>query len=389
MDGWFMTSFSPLKVAVVGGGVIGASTAQQLARAGAEVILLTESVLTSSASGRSLSWLNSAGLWREPYHRLRMAGIDRYRTLSAQQPGLRWLRFEGGLAWYAEGEGEELRRRHDHETAHGYDSHLLKQEEVGAHTPGVNAAAIPDAGAIWNPGEGWVDLPSLVQFLIKEFLARGGQLVTHAGKCTVRSNAGSITGVVTEVGERVAADAVVLATGAAVPAMVADLGITIPDATPVSLLVTSRPAHHLLQAVLNTPRVSVRPTPDGALAIDSHWANADITRATGQSYQVPAATIELLLAEASRVLQGTPKLDAAWCGIGPKPVPGDGEPVLGRVEDVNGLYVAFTHSGATLGLIAGELLAYEIISGASHPMLVGFNVRRFRQGGAHGISLQR
>jgi glycine/D-amino acid oxidase-like deaminating enzyme len=225
--------------------------------------------------------------------------------------------------------------------------------------------------------------------LIEDFLARGGQLVTHAGRCTVRCNAGSISGVVTEVGERVAVDAVVLATGAAVPAMVADLGITIPDATPVSLLVTSRPAHHPLRAVLNTPRVSVRPTPDGALAIDSHWANAHITRAADQSYQVPAATIGLLLAEASLVLQGAPKLDAAWCRIGPKPVPGDGEPVLGRVDDVNGLYVAFTHSGATLGLIAGELLAYEIISGASHPMLVDFNVGRFRQGGAHGISLQR
>jgi len=29
-------------------------------------------------------------------------------------------------------------------------------------------------------------------------------------------------------------------------------------------------------------------------------------------------------------------------------------------------------------LIVGELLAYEIITGAAHPMLVDFNVRRFR-----------
>ena len=71
-----------MKVAVVGGGVIGVSTARQLARAGAKVILLTESVLTSEASGRSLSWLNSAAMWSEPYHRLRMAGIDRYRRVS-------------------------------------------------------------------------------------------------------------------------------------------------------------------------------------------------------------------------------------------------------------------------------------------------------------------
>jgi glycine/D-amino acid oxidase-like deaminating enzyme len=382
----FMTRSSPIKVAVVGGGVVGVSIAQQLARAGAEVILLTETVLASGTSGRSLSWLNSAGMWRESYHRLRMAGIDRYRTLSAQQPGLRWLRFAGGLVWYAEDQGEELRRRHDHELAHGYDSHLLSRNEVSVRTPGINTAVIPDAGAVWNPGEGWVDLPSLVQFLIKDFQECGGRLVTNAGSCTVRTHAGSATGVVSGGGEPIAVDAVVLATGAAVPAMVADLGVTIPDATTLSLLVTSRPVHHPLAAVLNTPRVSIRPTPDGALAINSDWTNAHITRASDGSYQVPAAIIESLLAEASQVLQGKPDLEAAWYGIGPKPIPGDGEPVLGRVDDVNGLYVAFTHSGATLGLIAGELLAYEIITGAAHPMLVEFNLRRFRSYGAAGIS---
>jgi glycine/D-amino acid oxidase-like deaminating enzyme len=373
-----MANFFPIKVAVVGGGVIGVSTAQQLARAGADVILLTEGVLTSGASGRSLSWLNSAGMWREPYHRLRMAAIDRYRTLSAQQPGLRWLRFAGGLVWYAENQGAELRRRHDHEVAHGYDSHLLTPEEVSTRTPGVNAAAIPDNGAIWNPGEGWVDLPSLVQFLIKDFQARGGRLVTNAGQCAVQNSAGSITGVAIEGGDLITADAVVLATGAAVPAMVADLGITIPEATPIALLVTSRPMDHPLQAVVNTPRVSVRPTPDGGLAIDSDWANAHISRTANERYEVPSAIVEELLVEASNVLEGKPELEAAWCGIGPKPVPGDGEPVLGRVDHVNGLHLAFTHSGATLGLLAGELLAYEIITGTSHPMLAEFNVRRFR-----------
>jgi glycine/D-amino acid oxidase-like deaminating enzyme len=307
-----------------------------------------------------------------------MVGVDRYRTLSAQQPDVRWLSFAGGLAWYPEDRGEELRRRHDHEVAHGYDSHLLVPDAVGAHIAGVNAAAISEAGAIWNPGEGWVDLPSLVQFLIKDFLERGGQLIPDAGQCTVQAKAGSITGVVTGAGELVRADAVVLATGAAVPAMIADLGITVPEATPVSFLVRSQPLHHPLRAVLNTPRVSLRPAPDGALAIDSDWANAHITRAADKSYHVSPAIIEELLAEASQVLEGTPPLEAAWSGIGPKPVPGDGEPVLGHVDEVAGLYLAFTHSGATLGLIIGELLAYEIIAGTPHPMLREFNVRRFR-----------
>ncbi|GAA3314383.1 hypothetical protein GCM10017710_20990 [Arthrobacter ramosus] len=42
-----------------------------------------------------------------------------------------------------------------------------------------------------------------------------------------------------------------------------------------------------------------------------------------------------------------------------------------------GCYVAFTHSGATLGLIVGELLADEIFTGSKHPMLSTFRPGRF------------
>jgi len=44
---------------------------------------------------------------------------------------------------------------------------------------------------------------------------------------------------------------------------------------------------------------------------------------------------------------------------------------------VPGCYVAFTHSGATLALIVGELLASEIASGEKHPMLATFRPERF------------
>ena len=92
---------------------------------------------------------------------------------------------------------------------------------------------------------------------------------------------------------------------------------------------------------------------------------------------MPLAIVDELLAEATGLLAGHPRLAPARIGIGPKPVPGDGEPVLGRVDVIAGLYVAFTHSGATLGLIAGELLAYEITQRSAHPMLADFNLRRF------------
>jgi glycine/D-amino acid oxidase-like deaminating enzyme len=364
-----------VKVAVVGGGVLGVSTAQQLARAGTSVVLLTDGELTSGASGRSLSWLNSAGFRSERYHRLRMAGIDRYRTLSAQHPGLNWLRFDGGLAW--QDQADEMHRMHEYELARGYDSQLLSPDQVATRIAGVDAAAIPDVGALWRPGEGWVDLPSLVAFLAEDFVRYGGQLVTNAGRCRIVTEAGAVAGVRSEPGNHFAVQVAVLATGAAVPAMATELGLTIPEATPISLLVTTKQLQHELTAVLNTPRASLRPTPSGALAVDSDWTMAHITGAGDGSYGVTPGTVEELLAEASKLLTGNPSLEADRYGIGPKPIPGDGEPILGQIDDVPGLYVAFTHSGATLGLIAGELLAYEIVRGAAHPMLADFNARRF------------
>jgi glycine/D-amino acid oxidase-like deaminating enzyme len=89
------------RVAVVGGGVLGVSTAAQLTKRGARVTLLTEAGLASGASGRSLSWLNSFGRRSSEYHRLRLLGLDRYRTFSSRIDSAAYLRFDGGLTWAA------------------------------------------------------------------------------------------------------------------------------------------------------------------------------------------------------------------------------------------------------------------------------------------------
>jgi glycine/D-amino acid oxidase-like deaminating enzyme len=66
------------------------------------------------------------------------------------------------------------------------------------------------------------------------------------------------------------------------------------------------------------------------------------------------------------VPQRRPDLRMGSYGVGPKPIPGDGDPILGQVPRVKDLFVAFNHSGgATLGLIAGELLADEILDASS------------------------
>ena len=371
-----MTSPRALKVAVLGGGVLGASTAAQLARGGADVVLITEGPPASGASGRSLSWLNSAGRHSEQYHRLRMAGIDRYRTLAARHPGADWLRFDGGVTWFGPDDAEKLHATVARQRAVGYDSVLVTPQQVRRRFPALDADRVPEAGALWNPGEGWVDLPSLVDLCLRELQEAGAELLTGTGRASVEVSGGRVAAVRTARGDVLSVDAALLATGADVPRAAAELGVTIPDATPPAFLVRTEPVATELRQVLNTPRVALRPGVGGTLSVDSDWTVPAITQADGR-YRVPDAVVRELLAEASAVLAGHPPLRPAMVGIGPKPIPGDGQPVLGRLGGVEGLYVAFTHSGATLALIAGELLAGQILTGEEPALLAPFGADRF------------
>lgn len=367
----------PENVIVVGGGIFGMSTAVHLARLGVKTTLINDGPLANGASGRSLAWLNSSRMRSDAYHRLRLAGIDRYRTLSQEYPDAKWLRFDGGLTWDADDGANQIAAVFDYERDLGYHAISVDADTVAATVPGVDGAQITPQGAIFNPGEGWVDLPSLIAVLAEEFQSLGGKIETGAGRATVEVENGRAIGVKTADGKTWPADAVLLAAGGEVPAIVREAGIHIGDQTPVALLVRTKPLEHPLKAVLNTPRVAIRPTPDGAFALDSAWSEEEVGLREDGSYDIRQSTLDGLLEEASKVLEGHPKLELNDFGVGLKPIPGDGEPVFGELRSIPGYFVAFSHSGATLGLIAGELLADEIATGKRHPLLAQFRPERF------------
>ena len=196
--------------------------------------------------------------------------MDRYRTLFAADPGRDWLQFGGGLMWNAAGQRAVTEARHAYEKSIGYDSKLLAPEEIPPPPPASMPDAVPE-NAIFNPGEGWVSLPDLVDFLMEEFHARGGELVLNAGKASVTVDGGRATGVETAAGGTYEADAVLVACGAATPAVVAPLGVEIPNGSPVSMLVLTKPVDHEVKAVMNTPRAAVRPNPGSTFALDHDW----------------------------------------------------------------------------------------------------------------------
>lgn len=371
-----MSATGSEKVVVIGGGVLGASTTAHLARRGADVTLVTAGDLANGASGRSIAWLNSSGDRSSAYHYLRLLAIDRYRSWAARHPeSAEYLRFDGALKWA--GPGESFRPTFEFERSVGYDARWVDRDEVARLAPDVNADAVADEGAIFNPGEGWVNMPDLIAALVAEARADGATIIENAGDARVDVAGGAVTGVVLGDGSRIDADRVVLATGPSVPAQLAALGVTVPDASPAAFVLFTDPVDVPVRTVLNTPRVAVRPTPDGRLVLDAGWAEESVVVGEDGSISVPEESVQGLLDEASAVLAGAPTLTAGRVGAGWKPIPGDGEPVAGPVPGIAGLYTLFTHSGATLGLILGELAADEVLSGEASPVLKEFRIERF------------
>ncbi|MGN8024606.1 NAD(P)/FAD-dependent oxidoreductase [Microbacterium sp. 22242] len=373
-----MTVAEPAHVVILGGGIFGTSAAAQLARKDVRVTLVTESALASGASGRSLAWLNAAWNWPAPYFAIRMAGIDRWRTWATRHAdAARYLRFTGGLMWADEADGESLRDLFATERERGYDAQWVGRDRIAEVAPGVDPAAVAEEGAIFNPGEGWVDLPSVIALLAEEVVSRGGSVLERAGTSRPIVEHGRAVGVRTAGGEEVRGDAVLLATGPSVPGQLSELGIEIGTSSPPAFVAFTAPVDTALDTTLNTPHVAIRRTVDGGLAMDSGWSERSIEVREDGSLHIPDAVVTRLLDEARRVLAGHPHLQLARIGSGYKPVPADGEPVYGRIDEVPGLYVAFSHSGATQGLIAGELLADEIATGSVSPLLSAFRPGRF------------
>src|SRR4051794_10777458 len=248
---------SDSRVVVVGAGILGVSSAVHLARRGAQVTIVTQGTPADGASGRSLSWLNASAIRTPEYHRLRIAGIDRYRTLATDDRTRSWLRFDGGVTWGTPDQTARYEEILAFQSDHGYQAIWALPHELATLSPGINPGAVSPDGAVVNPGEGWVDLPALIGHLLAEFFALGGELIENAGPAEPVVTSGRAVGVRAHGGVVQDADAVLLAAGAATPGVLATLGVAVPDQTPIALLVTTRPLRHPLRAVLNTPRVSI------------------------------------------------------------------------------------------------------------------------------------
>ncbi|OEV28082.1 hypothetical protein AN219_21325, partial [Streptomyces nanshensis] len=175
-----------------------------------------------------------------------------------------------------------------------------------------------------------------------------------------RDAAGRVAGVETAEGSLSAAT-VVLAAGVATAALGASLGVRVPvGPSPATLFRFSAPAG-LVRTVVNNRDFDLR-----QVAGDELLAAADS----------PVRT----LAAVRSAFRGAADVELLSTRVGVRPMPADGEPIVGPVVEVPGLYVAVLHAAVTLAPAVGRLVARELVDGTVEPVLADCRLGRFQGG---------
>jgi glycine/D-amino acid oxidase-like deaminating enzyme len=379
----------PRRCVVTGAGVLGVCLAARLAGAGAEVTLLEQDQPGHAATRSSFAWLNSNDKAPRAYHDLNVTGIEAWEELAATLGGAAWYRPVGNLEWAAGLSGHtELAARVRRLAGWRYPARLISAAEARGLEPSLRLPGTVTEVA-WFPGEGYLLTEAMVGHLLDHLAAQGVRVLTgEPGRVTGFEvpDTGRGWGVRTAAGQLLPADVVVCCAGIQVPRLARLAGA----AGPIPLVPWAEPGAAapglVVQAgpvappgptrVVHAPQVYLRPH-TGALvhleapdaAVDLHTPGEDLRRWAGE-----------LLDRARQVTRGLDGASVTGYRVCIRPMPADGRSIVGWLPGVEGVYVAVTHSGVTLGAYLAGLITAEVLGGTVAAGLAPFRPGRFTAG---------
>jgi D-hydroxyproline dehydrogenase subunit beta len=365
-------------VVVVGGGIIGAACAFELAARGVSVTLLEREALAAGASGRN------NGLWVTPPDPilLPMAKISlaRYLELADSSPvPLRLDREPIGLLAAALDEEELLIGDEAHEPyrAAGVKVDRLEQADVRRLEPAIASRVLGG----WLVHHGHRLAPAALTVALALMAAEYGATVRHHLPAHALLTDGErVTGVVTDEG-RIEADEVVVAAGPWSASLLDPIGVRLPITGARGWLVRLAPPPGLLRHLVASA---------GWEDATGRWADGAVRAGRLEEFSAATSTLlhpasdGMLIAGSSRQPVITPEAEepgiparivrgairlvpalaeaevrSAWWGI--RPLTPDERPAVGRLAE--GLSVAAGHGseGVILGAGTGQLVATQLL----------------------------
>jgi D-hydroxyproline dehydrogenase subunit beta len=363
---------------LIGAGVLGASVAARLAGSGLRVTLLDQDRPGRATSRWSFAWLNSNDKGPRPYHDLNHAGMKAWAELAPDLDGATWYRPVGNVELAAADTADRVRRL----TGWCYPARLIDAAEAAAIEPSLRPVD-PNASAAWFPEEGYLLTEPLIERLVARATSRGVTVLTGEQGRVVGLASGAVTRVRTAAGATLEADEVVCCAGRWVPELAAMAGATCPvplvawdtpGATAPELVVRAGPVAPQGPArIVHTPEICLRPHSGGLLhleapdeAVDVHTPEADLRRRADE-----------LLRRARRTVRGLDDARVVRYQVCVRPMPADGQSIVGRLPGAANFYIAVTHSGVTLAAHLSRLIAAELVTGTPSAELAPYRPSRF------------
>jgi glycine/D-amino acid oxidase-like deaminating enzyme len=365
-------------VVVVGAGVYGAAVAASVVRRGGRVTVVDGGPPAGGTSGATFSWTNSCGKQPRVYHDLNVAGMAAHRKLAAEVPLADWYQEGGNLEWAADDAGRAgLRSKVDGLLDYGYEARWLTRTEVLRLEPDMDPAAPPADGIAYFPREGWIQPTRLVGHLLSSAVSAGADVVRDA-VTGLDVHAGAVRAVRLASGQRLSCDAVVNCAGPRAARVAGFAGLTLPMRNTRGVLVYTSPVAVSVSRVVHTPRVDVRPDGGGRLLLHTGETDAAVAVSDTGETSVEPSVVDAVVEAARALYPGIRDATVESVRIGERPIPGDGLPVLGRVLELPNFLFAVSHSGATLSVHVGDLVAAEALGADQSDALAPFRFERFR-----------
>jgi glycine/D-amino acid oxidase-like deaminating enzyme len=212
-------------VVIVGGGIIGTSTALFLAQRGVSVALCEKGQIACEQSSRNWGWCRK--MVRDPRELpLAIESLRLWQGMNemvAAETGFR----NAGIMYLAENPAEVARLESwlDHARQYQLDTRIISGREVAQRLPSL---AKNYAGALYTASDGKGEPQMAAPAIALAARRHGANILTGCAVRGIETGAGRIVGVVTEKGA-IACGAVVLAGGAWSRLFCSNLGIDLPQ----------------------------------------------------------------------------------------------------------------------------------------------------------------
>lgn len=412
-------------VAVIGGGIIGISTAYALAQAGVRVAVFEKNTIACEQSSRNWGWVRT--LCRDMAEvPLAVRANELWRDIQKQvDVGFH----QTGILYLAESQADTQKYQQwlDNAKPRGVDAVLLDRAATLRHLPVSNrhwtGSLFSRSDAVAEPGLATHGIAQLAR-------SAGCQIIEHCAVRAIETAAGRVCGLVTEHG-RVKADTVLLAGGAWSRLFCGNLDIDFPQLKVRSSVLRTSPVNIPEGVTINGIDFTCRKRADGGYTVAQFGASfADIVPDSLRLFRqfLPAwiennTMVKLRFGrrffeelalprhfgpegaspfERHRVLDPTPSkavlasalhrlasafpafkgVDIAQTWGGYIDVTPDSLPVMSPVAAIPGFYLAsgFSGHGFGIGPAAGEFMA-EMIQGNNTAVdAAAFRLSRFQRG---------